>query len=107
MAVVKPQAWGEGADTTFYCDDESHDYRPTPVEIAETEACLGRKATLEAMDGRIAEFAKSVYPKFPAEGPMASVKSLIPTCPTSPTTIARVTSNNYVHGDMARIKPRK
>lgn len=68
VAVVKPQAWGEGADTTFYCDDESHDYQPTPEEIAETEAYLGRKATLEAMDGRIAEFAKSVYPKFPAKG---------------------------------------
>ena len=68
VAVVKPQAWGEGADTTFYCDDESHDYQPTPEEIAETEAYLGRKATLEAMDGRIAEFAKSIYPKFPAKG---------------------------------------
>lgn len=68
MAVVKPQAWGEGADTTFYCDDESHDYQPTPEEIAETEAYLGRKATLEAMEGRIAEFAKSIYPKFPAKG---------------------------------------
>lgn len=68
VAVVKPQAWGEGADTTFYCDDESHDYQPTPEEIAETEAYLGRKATLEAMGGRIAEFAKSVYPKFPAKG---------------------------------------
>lgn len=68
VAVVKPQAWGEGADTTFYCDDESHDYQPTPEEVAETEAYLGRKATLEAMDGRIAEFAKSVYPKFPAKG---------------------------------------
>ena len=68
VAVVKPQAWGEGADVTFYCDDESHDYQPTPEEIAETEAYLGRKATLEAMDGRIAEFAKSIYPKFPAKG---------------------------------------
>lgn len=68
VAVVKPQAWGEGADTTFYCDDEAHDYQPTPEEIAETEAYLGRKATLEAMDGRIAEFAKSAYPKFPAKG---------------------------------------
>lgn len=46
VAVVKPQAWGEGADVTFYCDDESHDYQPTPEEIAETEAYLGRKATL-------------------------------------------------------------
>ena len=68
VAVVKPQAWGEGADVTFYCDDESHDYQPTPEEIAETEAYLGRKATLEAMGGRIAEFAKSAYPKFPAKG---------------------------------------
>lgn len=68
VAVVKPQAWGEGADVTFYCDDESHEYQPTPEEIAETEAYLGRKATLEAMGGRIAEFAKSIYPKFPAKG---------------------------------------
>lgn len=68
VAVVKPQAWGEGADVTFYCDDESHDYQPTPEEIAETEAYLGRKATLETMGGRIAEFAKSAYPKFPAKG---------------------------------------
>ena len=68
VAVVKPQAWGEGADVTFYCDDESHEHQPTPEEIAETEAYLGRKATLEAMGGRIAEFAKSVYPKFPAKG---------------------------------------
>ena len=68
VAVVKPQAWGESADVTFYCDDESHEYQPTPEEVAETEAYLGRKATLEAMDGRIAEFAKSIYPKFPAKG---------------------------------------
>ena len=68
VAVVKPQAWGEGADTTFYCDDESHEYQPTPEEIAETEAYLGRKATLGAMDGRIVEFAKSIYQKFPAKG---------------------------------------
>lgn len=68
VAVVRPQAWGEGADVTFYCDDESHVYQPTPEEVAETEAYLGRKATLDAMGGRIAEFAKSAYPKFPAKG---------------------------------------
>ena len=68
VAVVRPQAWGEGADVTFYCDDESHVYQPTPEEVAETEAFLERKATLEAMGGRIAEFAKSIYPKFPAKG---------------------------------------
>lgn len=68
VAVVRPQAWGEGADVTFYCDDESHVYQPTPEEVAETEAFLGRRATLDAMGGRIAEFAKSVYPKFPAKG---------------------------------------
>ena len=68
MAVVRPQPWGEGADVTFYCDDESHVYQPTPEEVAETEAFLERKATLEAMGGRIAEFAKSIYPKFPAKG---------------------------------------
>ena len=67
VAVVRPQAWGEGADVTFYCDDESHVYQPTPEEVAETEAFLERKATLEAMGGRIAEFAKSIYPKFPAK----------------------------------------
>lgn len=49
-------------------DDESYVYQPTPEEVAETEAFLGRKATLDAMSGRIAEFAKSVYPKFPAKG---------------------------------------
>ena len=65
---MRPQPWGEGADVTFYCDDESHVYQPTPEEVAETEAFLGRKATLDAMSGRIAEFAKSVYPKFPAKG---------------------------------------
>lgn len=68
VAVVRPQAWGEGADVTFYCDDESHVYQPTPEEVAETEAFLGRRATLDAMGGRIAEFAKSIYPKFPAKG---------------------------------------
>ena len=68
VAVVRPQAWGEGADVTFYCDDESHVYQPTPEEVAETEAFLERKTTLEAMGGRIAEFAKSIYPKFPAKG---------------------------------------
>lgn len=68
VAVVRPQAWSEGADVTFYCDDESHVYQPTPEEVAETEAFLERKATLEAMGGRIAEFAKSIYPKFPAKG---------------------------------------
>ena len=68
VAVVRPQAWGEGADVTFYCDDESHVYQPTPEEVAETEAYLGRRATLDAMGGRIAEFAKSAYPKFPAKG---------------------------------------
>lgn len=36
VAVVRPQAWGEGADITFYCDDESHVYQPTPEEVAET-----------------------------------------------------------------------
>ncbi|WP_236650686.1 hypothetical protein [Adlercreutzia muris] len=25
MAVVRPQPWGEGADVTFYCDDEPDD----------------------------------------------------------------------------------
>ena len=68
VAVVRPQAWGEGADVTFYCDDESHVYQPTPEEVAEAEAFLERKATLDAMGGRIAEFAKSIYPKFPAKG---------------------------------------
>lgn len=68
VAVVKPQKWGEGADVTFYCDDESHVYQPTPEEIAEREAYLDRKATMEAMGSRIGEFAKSVYPKFPGKG---------------------------------------
>ncbi len=68
VAVVKPKAWSEGADVTFYCDDPSHEHQPTPEEIAETEAYLGRKATLDAMDGRIAEFAKSIFPKFPGKG---------------------------------------
>ncbi len=68
VAVVRPQPWGERADVTFYCDDESHVYQPTPEEVAETEAFLERKATLDAMGGRIAEFAKSIYPKFPAKG---------------------------------------
>lgn len=68
VAVVRPQAWSEEADVTFYCDDESHEYQPTPEEIAETEAYLGRRATIEAMGGRIAEFARSVFPKFPGRG---------------------------------------
>lgn len=68
VAVVKPQRWGDGADVTFYCDDGSHVYQPTPEEIAEREAYLDRKATMEAMGGRIGEFAKSVYPKFPGKG---------------------------------------
>ncbi|MFR1640393.1 MAG: ParB/RepB/Spo0J family partition protein [Eggerthellaceae bacterium] len=70
VAVVKPQSWGESADVTFYCDDASHEHQPTPEEIAETEAFLDRKATLEAMDGRIAEFARSAFPKFPGKGQM-------------------------------------
>ena len=75
VRASRPRCRREAADLgrgrgchTFYCDDESHEYQPTPEEIAETEAYLGRKATLEAMDGRIAEFAKSIYPKFPAKG---------------------------------------
>lgn len=37
MVVVKPQAWSERADTTFYCDDKSYEYQPTPEEIAATK----------------------------------------------------------------------
>ncbi len=51
VAVVRPQAWGEGADVTFYCNDEPHVYQPTPEEVAETEAFLGRRAMLDAIDG--------------------------------------------------------
>ena len=51
MAVVRPQAWGEGADVTFYCNDEPHVYQPTPEEVAETKAFLGRRAMLDAIDG--------------------------------------------------------
>lgn len=68
VAVVTPYEWGERADVTFYCDDESHDYQPTPEEIEATEAFRKRRASLEAMGEHIAEFAKGIFPKFPATG---------------------------------------
>lgn len=68
VAVVKPYEWGECADVTFYCDDESHDYQPTPEEIEATEAFRKRRASLEAMGEHITEFAKGIFPKFPATG---------------------------------------
>lgn len=68
VAVVTPYEWGERADVTFYCDDESHDYQPTPEEIETTEAFRKRRANFEAMGERITEFAKGIFPKFPATG---------------------------------------
>ena len=68
VATVSANRWCESASVHFYCDDKAHVHQPTPEEVAETEAFLGRKTTLDAMGGRIAEFAKSVYPKFPAKG---------------------------------------
>lgn len=68
VAVVAPYEWGERADVTFYCDDESHDYQPTPEEIEATEAFRKRRASLEGMGEHIAEFAKGIFPKFPATG---------------------------------------
>ena len=68
VAVVTPYEWGERADVTFYCDDESHDYQPTPEEIETTEAFRKRCASLEAMGEHITEFAKEAFPKFPATG---------------------------------------
>ncbi len=32
-------------------DDEPHVYQPMPEEVAETEAFLGRRAMLDAIDG--------------------------------------------------------
>ena len=66
VAVATPYEWGERADVTFYCDDESHDYQPTPEEIEATEAFRKRRASLEAMGEHITEFAKGIFPKFPA-----------------------------------------
>ena len=68
VAVVKPNEWGESADVTFYCDDESHDYQPTPEEIEATEAFLKRREDADAMRDHITEFAKASFPKFPAKG---------------------------------------
>lgn len=68
VAVVKPCEWGEKADVTYYCDDKSHGYQPTPEEIEASEAFLKRRADLAAMSEHITEFAKGAYPKFPAKG---------------------------------------
>ena len=65
---MRPQPWGEGADVTFYCDDESHVYQPTPEEVAAEEAYEERHASYSAMRERITEFAKEAFPKFPAKG---------------------------------------
>ncbi len=63
-----PNEWGESADVTFYCDDESHEYQPTPEEIEATEAYLKRREDAEAMREHVTEFAKAAFPKFPAKG---------------------------------------
>ena len=52
VATVSANRWSESASVHFYCDDESHVYQPTPAEVAETEAFLGSKATLDAMVAR-------------------------------------------------------
>lgn len=68
VAVVKPNEWGESADVTFYCDDESHEYQPAPEEIEATEAFLKCREDANAMRDHVTEFAKSAFPKFPAKG---------------------------------------
>lgn len=68
VATVSPNRWGENASVTFYCDDESHVYQPTPEEVAAEEAYEERCASYSAMRERITEFAKEAFPKFPAKG---------------------------------------
>lgn len=68
VATVSPNRWGENASVTFYCDDESHVYQPTPEEVAAEEAYEERCASYGAMRERITEFAKEAFPKFPAKG---------------------------------------
>lgn len=68
VAVVMPCQWNEQADVTFFCDDESHDYQPTPEEIEATEAFLKRREVADAMPAHITEFAQASFPKFPAKG---------------------------------------
>lgn len=68
VATVSPNRWSEGANITFYCDDDSHVYQPTPEEVAAEEAFEERRADYAAMRERITEFAKDAFPKFPAKG---------------------------------------
>ena len=68
VATVSPNRWGENASVTFYCDDDSHVYQPTPEEVAAEEAYEERCASYSAMRERITEFAKEAFPKFPAKG---------------------------------------
>ena len=68
VATVSPNRWGENASITFYCDDDSHVYQPTPEEVAAEEAYEERCASYSAMRERITEFAKEAFPKFPAKG---------------------------------------
>lgn len=68
VAAVKPCEWGERADVTFYCDDGSHAYQPTPEEVEATEAYLKRREDAAAMRERIIEFAKAAFPRFPSNG---------------------------------------
>lgn len=68
VAVVRPYEWGERADVTFFCDDASHEYQPTPEEIADAEAYQKRCAVYDELTDHVAEFAKSIFPKFPGKG---------------------------------------
>lgn len=91
VAAVKPCEWGERADVTFYCDDGSHAYQPTPEEVEATEAYLKRREDAAAMRERIIEFAKAAFPRFPsnasrscASGPTKRSRRPTDASPTTP-----------------------
>ena len=125
VAVVRPQAWGEGADITFYCDDESHVYQPTPEEVAETsvevplsDVKLGDEVWLyDGVYGKweslpVVGFGQPEFNRIAveADAPNGRREVMYPDLPY----VAKRdhdgdfswNCNNYVHGDTARIKPR-
>ena len=67
VAVVTADYFGE-ARAGYYCDDAEHACEPSPEEAAAEEAFYSRRAACEELEEHIAEFAVSIYPKFPGRG---------------------------------------
>ena len=125
VAVVRSQAWGEGADITFYCDDESRVYQPTPEEVAETsvevplsDVRLGDEVWLyDAVYGKweslpVVGFGQPSGNRIAVEVDVPNDRKKV-VYPDLPYVAKRDhdgdfswNCNNYVHGDTARIKPR-